>query len=209
MLNPVEKRPLCQHCLRPLRTCICSLVSIHDNRIELLILQDKAEATNTKNTAGLLHMSLKNSQLYTCDADEAISPSRLNELLFSGHKLPLLLYPPTIDALALGLEMPAQTPAIEQITTDKVRLIVIDATWRKSRKMIYLNYLLQRLPRITLENPPESLYLIRKADNKNQLSTLEASCYALQQLEQGRVDYTTLLASMREFVARQTAFRPV
>ena len=209
MLNPVEKRPICRRCLRPLRTCICNLVKIHDNQIELLILQDGTEATNAKNTAGLLHLSLKNSQLYTCDADAAIFPSTLNDLLFCGQKQPLLLYPPTIDALALGLEMPAPTPDITHMTADTLRLVVIDATWRKSRKMLYLNRLLQRLPRMALENPPESLYLIRKANNKNQLSTLEASCYALQQLEQGCVDYSPLLASMREFVARQTAFRPV
>lgn len=209
MLNPVEKRPICHRCLRPLRTCICSLVKIHDNQIELLILQDGTEAANAKNTAGLLHLSLKNSQVYLCDADVTIFSSALNDLLFSGQKQPLLLYPPTIDALALGLEMPAPAPEIKHMTADTLRLVVIDATWRKSRKMLYLNRLLQRLPRMGLENPPESLYLIRKADNKNQLSTLEASCYALQQLEQGCVDYSPLLASMREFVARQTAFRPV
>lgn len=209
MLNPVEKRPACQRCLRPLRTCICGLVNIHDNRLELLILQDEVESTNAKNTAGLLHLSLKNSLLYVCNADEAIAPAHLNDLLFSRHKHPLLLYPPTVDAHALGLQLPAPAPDKEKITPDNLRLVVIDATWRKSRKMIYLNPLLQRLPRVALENPPESLYLIRKADNKNQLSTLEASCYALQQLEQGCVDYSPLLASMREFVARQTAFRPV
>lgn len=209
MLNPAEKRPACHRCLRPLRNCLCSLVKIHDNQVELLILQDRTEAANAKNTAGLLQLSLKNSQCYKCDADEAITLPTLDELLFTGNKQPLLLYPPTRDAVALGLATPAPMPDMEQVTPATLRLVVIDATWRKSRKMLYLNRPLQCLPRLVLENPPASLYLIRKAADKNQLSTLEASCYALQQLEQGCVDYSSLLASMRDFVTRQAAFRPV
>ncbi len=208
-MNPAAKRISCNRCLRPLRSCICSLINIHSNKVELLILQDKTEATNPKNTAGLLHLCLKNSQLYKFDSDESIPVAALDNLLFAGEKQPLLLYPPTPDAAALGLAMPLPIPAIEQIDPNGLRLVVIDATWRKSRKMLYLNRSLQTLPRLALENPPDSLYLIRKADNKNQLSTLEASCYALQQLEQGQVDYSALLISMQRFVTHQFAFRPV
>lgn len=209
MVDPALKRPICPNCSRPLRNCLCHLVKSLENRVEVLILQDKAESINAKNTAGLLHKSLKNSQIYTCDANTPISSPVLNELLTREEKIPLLLYPPTHEALALGLRSPSPMPALTQLGLDKLRLIVIDATWRKSRKMLYLNPPLQSLPRLVLENPPDSLYLIRKADNKNQLSTLEASCYALQQLEQGRIDYSSLLTSMRDFVAQQTAFRPV
>jgi DTW domain-containing protein YfiP len=208
MLTPAQKRPLCGKCLRPLRNCLCHLVRDIENRIELLILQDKNEATNVKNTAGLLQLSLKNCERHVCAADERIPLSALEKMLYADGKQPLLLYPPTHDALALGLEMPATIPEGEDISPDKLRLVVIDATWRKSRKMLYLNPSLQRLPRLTLENPPASLYLVRKADSENQLSTLEASCYALHQLEQGCVDYAPLLGSLQGFVAQLLAFRP-
>lgn len=205
---PRAKRAMCHRCERALRNCLCGLVRQIDNQIETLILQDQTEATNAKNTAGLLHLSLKNSRLFRCDADEAITEPTLMALLFNGQKLPLLLYPPTPDANSLGLMQPASSPANRQMPLSELRLVIIDATWRKSRKMLYLNPLLQRLARVTLENTPASLYFIRKADAKNQLSTLEASCYALQQLEQGYVNYSPLLTAMQEFVARQNAFRP-
>jgi DTW domain-containing protein YfiP len=184
------------------------LIRNTENRIEVLILQDKNEATNVKNTAGLLQLSLKNCGRYLCAADETIPLSALDEMLYADGKQPLLLYPPTRNALALGLEMPIAIPEGEGTSPDTLRLVVIDATWRKSRKILYLNPSLQRLPRLTLENPPASLYLVRKADSENQLSTLEASCYALHQLEQGGVDYAPLLDSMRGFVAQLLAFRP-
>lgn len=208
MLAPAQKRPSCTRCLRPLRNCLCHLVRDIENRIEVLILQDKNEATNVKNTAGLLQLSLKNCERYLCAADESMPPSMLDRILYADGKLPLLLYPPTRDALALGLEMPVAIPEGERTSPDTLRLVVIDATWRKSRKILYLNPSLQRLPRLTLENPPASLYMVRKADSENQLSTLEASCYALHQLEQGGVDYAPLLDSMRGFVAQLLAFRP-
>jgi DTW domain-containing protein YfiP len=64
------------------------------------------------------------------------------------------------------------------------------------------------LPRLALENPPASVYRVRKADHENQLSTLEASCYALQQLERGSVDYSPLLNSLETMVERLLSFRP-
>lgn len=200
------KRSSCDRCHRPLRTCLCSLIRPIANQVELLILQDKQEATHAKNTAGLLHLSLINSQLFCCNPDNALTSGLLFKALYADGKHPLLLYPPTPEAKSLGLLEPAAFP--QAVQPGQLRLVVLDATWRKSRKLLYLNPLLQRLPRIALENPPPSLYLIRKADSENQLSTLEASCYALQQLEQDRVDYSPLLDAMRKFVARQSAFRP-
>jgi DTW domain-containing protein YfiP len=57
----------------------------------------------------------------------------------------------------------------------RVQLVVLDGTWRKSRKMLHLNPLLRRLPRLSLEDVPASNYLIRKAHKVGQLSTLEAT----------------------------------
>ncbi len=87
-----------------------------------------------------------------------------------------------------------------------IRLVVLDATWKKSRKMLYLNTELQTLPRLVLHNPPPSLYSIRKAHNKNQLSSFEACCYAWRQLEKRPEAYTQLLAAFEGFVNQQRQF---
>jgi DTW domain-containing protein YfiP len=85
---------------------------------------------------------------------------------------------------------------------------VLDGTWRKSRKMLYQNPLLQQLPRLALRDMPASRYLIRKAHRSDQLSTLEATCTALMQLEGGVERFQPLLAAFHGFVAQQLGYRP-
>lgn len=188
-----------------MRNCICALIQCVSNQVEVLILQHPDETSNAKNTAGLLHLSLKNSQLYI---GEHFPADHLHQWLFSAQKQPLLLYPEIPEYQSLGLATPAPQPALTDFISTQLRLVVIDGTWRKSRKMLYLNSALQSLPRLTLTETPASLYKIRKAHSENQLSTLEASCYALQQLERGATNYTPLLSAMTRFVVQQSAFVP-
>jgi hypothetical protein len=49
---------------------------------------------------------------------------------------------------------------------------------------------------------------VRKAHSENQLSSLEASCYALQTLEANAVDYSPVLHAFTAFVAEQQTFLP-
>jgi len=203
--SPATKRPICKHCNRPVRNCICALISPITNQVEVLILQHPDEAPNAKNTAGLLHLSLKNSQL---KIGEQFVAKDLADWLFADQKQPLLLYPEIPEYKALGLAAPQPLSSVILGIQNPIRLVIIDATWRKSRKMLYLNRALQSLPRMMLTETPASVYKIRKAHSENQLSTLEASCYALQQLEQQQVDYAPLLAAMSLFVAQQSAFVP-
>lgn len=199
---PLTKRPICPHCNRPQRNCICHLVTTIANQVDTLILQHPGETLNAKNTAGLLHLSLKNSQI---EVGEAFDNQILVHWLHHGGKQPLLLYPEITEHKALGLATPLSL-TINDFTPNQLRLVVIDATWRKSRKMVYLNPALQSLPRLALTKTPASIYKIRKAHSENQLSTLEASCYALQQLEQRQLDYAPLLTAMSLFVAQQSSF---
>jgi DTW domain-containing protein YfiP len=85
----------------------------------------------------------------------------------------------------------------------KLRLVVLDGTWRKSRKMLYLNPLLQQLPRLALRDLAPSHYLIRKAHRLDQRSTLEAACAALEQLEGDTGQFAPLLDAFDGFVAQQ------
>ncbi len=85
--------------------------------------------------------------------------------------------------------------------------MVLDATWRKSRKMLHQNPALQRLPRLALDEVPQSRYAIRKAHAPGQLSTLEATCAALAQLEGDTTRWQPLLEAFDGFVAQQQAYR--
>jgi DTW domain-containing protein YfiP len=89
-----------------------------------------------------------------------------------------------------------------------VRLVVLDATWRKSRKMLHLNPALQRLPRLSLENAPASSYTIRKAHQPGQLSTLEATCAALAQLEGNPQTVQPLVNAFKGWMAQYATYAP-
>ena len=169
------------------------------------MLQHPLEVGNAKNTLDLLKLSLSNTRI---SVGEQFNPNELQALLYQDQRQPLLLYPETSEDAAMGLVSPVPLPDLNSLNVNHLRLVVLDGTWRKSRKMLYLNPLLQGLPRLSLASVPKSMSLIRKAHNENQLSTLEASCYALQQLEQNARDYSPLLSAFANFVAQQAAFAP-
>ncbi len=205
------KRQSCVTCLRPSATCICKLVRRVSNEVSLIILQHPQELQEAKNSARLLHMCLENSQI---QVGETFGESFFAQLRSDSRYYDLLLYPETPEEKSLGIK---HAPIIDSERLNigdnsanfgHIRLWVIDATWRKSRKMLYLNPELQSMPRVGLINCPHSIYKIRKAHSENQLSTLEASCYALRQLEQNTVDYEPVLNAFTAFVAEQGSFLP-
>lgn len=205
----MSKRPSCDICLRPDRTCICKHIRCVGNQVSVVILQHPLETREAKNTGRLLHLCLKNSQLFVGETFDDKFASSMDANKFED----LLLYPDTPDSqdLATPLKMGALYPndtEADGLEARPLRLWVIDATWRKSRKMLYLNSFLQKMPRVSLDNSPSSLYTIRKAHSENQLSSLEASCYALQRLEANAVDYSPVLTAFTAFIAEQQTFLP-
>jgi DTW domain-containing protein YfiP len=197
MITPIARpgRATCAACLRAV--CICGWIVPVASPVELLILQHPLEVRNAKNSARLLHLCLPGSRLVV---GEAFAPDALHGLLYAGGRTPLLLYPGAPDAAPILMPAPAA-----------LRLVVLDATWRKSRKMLHLNPVLHTLPRLALRDTGPSGYRIRKAHAPDQLSTFEAAALALSQLEGGedaRERIRPLLAAFDGFVAQQAAFDP-
>jgi DTW domain-containing protein YfiP len=190
-------RPHCARCTRPATACICGWITALHSDADLLILQHPMEVANAKGSARLLHLSIAGS---TLAQGEAFDPALLADLLHRGGRTPVLLYPDTPGDVSMPAP-PALAPALLAHPA-AVRLVVLDGTWRKSRKMLYQNPLLQGLPRLPLTRMPASHYLIRKAHAPDQLSTLEASCYALGQLHGDGERFAPLLAAFDRFVAR-------
>ncbi len=188
-------RATCPRCLRPEVTCICDLIKTVSSDIELLILQHPLEEKQAKGSARLLHLCLPQSQLIVgevFDLDNLLTDSKQN----------ILLYPQTQETNAPETVNPAN------LVPDQIRLIVLDGTWRKSRKLLHLNPALATLPRLQLSELPSSRYHIRKAQQDHQLSTLEASCLALGHIDQSPVTYQPLLDAFDYFVQRQQQFTP-
>ena len=172
------------------------------SEVEVLILQHPMEVANAKGSARLLHLSLPNSRMAT---GEVFDEEELRALL-SAPRHSVLLYPDTPVGQTPGLRTPPPFDPAWTVQPRHLRLVVLDGTWRKSRKMLYLNPLLQTLPRLPLRDTPPSHYLIRKAHLPDQLSTLEASCYALAQLENDTLKFQPLIAAFDGFVAQQLSY---
>jgi DTW domain-containing protein YfiP len=201
--TPQPKRARCAACLRAQQACICGWIAPVESAVELLVLQHPLEVNNAKNSARLLCLSVAGSVLV---AGETFDPDALLRMLHGGGRAPLLLYPATPGDASLGIA-PPPAPAAELLHDPvRLRLVVVDATWRKSRKMLYLNPLLQQLPRLALRDMPASAYRIRKAHGADQLSTLEAAAYALMQLNNDEAGLQPLLSAFDGFVSQQAAF---
>lgn len=174
--------------------------------VEVLILQHPLEVDNAKGTARLLHLSLPRSRLVV---GEQWEPAALAQLLTEPWHAeqptphPVLLYPETANAAALQLPPTPAWNAPAPRAPHNLRLVVLDGTWRKSRKMLYLNAPLQQLARLPLHDLPASRYRIRKAHAPDQLSTLEATCAALAQLAGGEDPFAALMAAFDGFVDQQ------
>ncbi len=194
-----DKRAVCATCRRAAIACICRWIRPVGNapsRTAVLILQHPMETANAKNSARLLHLCLPGSKLV---AGEIFDD--LGELL-AGPRRAVLLYPDTPGDRSLGIAAP---PPFDPAAGEDLLLVVLDATWRKSRKMLYLNPALQALPRLALRDAPASHYLIRKAHAPGQLSTLEATAYALARLDNDEERYAPLIAAFDGFVGQQQA----
>jgi len=163
-------RPRCERCQRPLDHCLCPLIPSLDSRTRVVLLQHPSESSHALNTARLAALGLVNAQLRVGEVFDD-----LVELLQTPGYRPALLFP--------GEHAQVLT-AYGEVDHRPLLLIVPDGTWRKARKLLYLNPLLEALPRVTLGAVAPSRYRLRKAPEPGALSTLEAVVEALNVLEQ-------------------------
>ncbi|MDK6080213.1 tRNA-uridine aminocarboxypropyltransferase [Massilia varians] len=194
------KRARCATCLRAQSACICRWITHVAPHAALLVLQHPLEVANAKNSARLLHLSVAGSRLAV---GEQFDSAELDALLHADGRVPVLLYPDTPGDASLPLP-----PPFEPMAAGRLRLVVLDATWRKSRKMLYLNPALQALPRLALVDVAPSNYRIRKAHAPHQLSSLEAAALALAQLEGDDAAFRPLFEAFDGFVQQQAAYVP-
>ena len=206
------QRLRCTCCLRAQSACICQWITPVAHDVEVLVLQHPLEVGNAKGSARLLCLSLAHSQMVTGEVfDESelqtlLTTQRITNINGDQGKTPVLLYPPTPHDMRLLQTAPAVDRSLLE-TPEQLRLIVLDGTWRKSRKMLYLNPLLQALPRLSLRDTPAAYHQIRKAHRPDQLSTLEATCAALAQLENNNAPFKPLLTAFEGFLAQQLGYR--
>lgn len=180
-------RPSCPRCRRPLSHCLCALIPRLDSRTRVLILQHPDESGHALNTARLAALGLVNAELLVGET--------------FGDELAARLAEPAYRSVLLFPGEQAVQPA-PRGKTEPLQLVVPDGTWRKARKLLYLNPALENLPRLCLPEGLTSRYRVRKAPQPGALSTLEAIVETLGRLEPGQ-DFTPLLRPFEALIDGQ------
>lgn len=200
-------RVRCQRCYRPESTCLCQwlkemLIDPLELPLEVVIIQHPSEEFQAKGTARLLQLCLSNSRI---EVLENLSADLQG--LLADDKSDVLLFPAQQDEQVLAKS------AVEKIMAkpSQYRLWLLDGTWRKARKLYYLNDQLQQLPKLDLgsltQKPIFGGYSIRKAEREGQLSTFEAGVLSLSQLMPAEALNVAVLDEVfSEFIARQQRF---
>ncbi len=137
------------------------------------ILQHPAETRVAKNTARICKLCVPQTQIWI--GQDPADFAALQAELAAETRVVWLLYPSDL-AQPFGELIAAVQPQVG------VRLLLLDATWKKAYKMWQLNPWLDKLPKANLSHL-ESNYRIRKSPKSHYLSTLEALAYSLAALE--------------------------
>jgi len=201
-------RAICTQCLRPQKTCICDLAIPVFSTVNIVVLQHPNEVAHPKGSVPLLSICLDQVSTYV---GELFDVKQLDLVLSDC----VLLYPPDVGPQSAPdtkeqsqyIDVSRQHPQRSACMPNKT-LLVIDSTWRKSRKMMHLNPWLADLPRIGVSGKT-SAYHIRKAEVDGQLSTFESVVYALgDSAAISRAEQDQLIDTFRLFNRRIAAFAP-
>ncbi|REG84178.1 tRNA-uridine aminocarboxypropyltransferase [Marinomonas pollencensis] len=165
-----SKRKRCAGCGFLQSQCVCHLrPEPRQLGLRIIVLQDPKEAKHAKNTVTLLTLALPQ---VTCIAmDDSTLLAQLQALDLSQWRL---LYP---SEQAQPIETLQDTEA-----TQIEGVILIDATWRKAKRFYLSQPFLHGIKGLCFASPPPAQYEIRKSPDAYALSTLEACCYAIEQI---------------------------
>ena len=180
-------REVCYTCRRAKIACLCGRIEPQANQVKVVVLQHPDETNNAKGSAIIAELGLKQYQRWV--GEDFKQHKGLKELLKQHESEVLVLYP-------------AQQ-AIE-LTANRERkfryLLIIDATWRKAKRIWETNPQLHGLTCMKLASHQGSNYRIRKAPQAEYLSTVESIVVGLNLLEGSDTAYQPLLALFDEMI---------
>ena len=187
-------RAFCYQCRRAKVTCLCGRIEQQPNEIKIIVLQHPDEVSNSKASAIIAELGLLQYQRWI--AKDFSEHAELIELLSDEESKVAILYPAE-DAIELSSEW------LGEGNKKPEYLIIIDATWRKAKKIWELQPLLHKLPIFRLGIERNSNYRIRKVPQEGYLSTVESIVVALRALEQSPQAYQPLLDLFDEMIDYQ------
>ncbi|CDU00771.1 putative DTW domain protein [Vibrio coralliirubri] len=141
-------------------------------------------------TARILSLSLKNSVTFV--GEDFSDNEQLNAMLADEQYQHVILYPSENSASVESATCPNK----------KLRVILLDGTWKKAFKMWQVSSNLHALNTVHLPKDLKGNYRIRKAPSENSLSTVEAGYHLLSLLESDG-DFSPLLTAFDQMIQFQ------
>ncbi|MCW8935174.1 MAG: DTW domain-containing protein [Gammaproteobacteria bacterium] len=184
-------RAFCYQCHRAKVACLCGRIEKQPNEIKIIILQHPDEVNNPKGTGIIAELGLQHHQKWV--SEDFSKHEALINFITENRAETAILYP-TEGANVISKEK----TGLENLKLKN--LIVIDATWRKAKKMWALQPLFHDMTCLRLTNEQISNYRIRKVPKDGHLSTIESVVVALRVLEGKQQAYQSLISLFTEMI---------
>jgi len=171
--------------------CFCHCLKNIHNLWPVWVLQEVAEKKHAIGTAKIAALCLNNINMI----DVKAAPSDAEFISNINKQIPILVYPGE-NSLDLN-QLKSETPR---------PLLLLDGSWRKTRKMFYDIPQLNNLPRLSINPDTVSRYRIRKAPDASAISTLEAITHVLSVLDNNAEKYAPMLETMDWMIDKQIEY---
>lgn len=156
----------CQRCWIRLEHCVCPVVPRVTPRTDVVVVRHAREAMKSTGTVRVAALALPSASVLEYGEDTQPAQADLGPLLEPGT---FVLFPAEPSA-------PWEAAAVK-------RLVVLDGTWRQTRRMYTRLPALHALPRLALPPKPAPVLRLRESPTEGGRSTLEAIADALALLE--------------------------
>lgn len=201
----------CYRCWRPYseaRECLCPYIKEIECGIKFVFLMHPKEFRHQRTGTGhLAHISLVRSELFVGLEFDKCAP--FIRLLKDGAYYPVLLYPEDGAHPAMTVKSEELRAALSSAGGGRELLvIVIDATWFCSRKVIEHNPFLLELPRLSFAGSYCTQYRFKREPKAQCISTIESCYYLIKEaqaagLADAKADAEPLMAVFRRMVQNQ------
>ena len=166
----------CMRCFKPENSCLCKYTKEIDSGIKFVFLMHPKEAKRQRTgTGNLSHISLKDSEIIV--GLDFSKNQRFQSLINDPKYFPVMMYP--------GPEAwTAKKEGFKEAVGNKTLLVIIlDATWFCSKKMIEHNPFLLELPRFSFFGNYTSIFTFKREPKPEYISTIECCYYLIKELQ--------------------------
>lgn len=178
----------CFKCFKPKSVCLCKYGKNLDTGIKFVFLMHPKEFRRQRTGTGYLsHLCLKDSEVIV--GLDFLQNKRLSQLLANPQYFPVLMYPgqDAITAKSIGQKLNSKGGAGNY--DKKLLILILDATWFCSKKMLQHNPFLLELPKLSFEGSYQSIFTFKREPSPECISTIECCYYIIKEFQaEGFVD---------------------